>query len=72
VRVPWFGVKTKVNGFSRFGLKIGSFGFPGLGLKTGIYGLVIWASKPPRWFLDLGLKTVWATVCRLFHKTAGG
>jgi hypothetical protein len=35
----------------------GGGGFPGLGLKTGSSGLVIWSSKPPRRFLDLGLKT---------------
>jgi hypothetical protein len=28
-----------------------------LGLKTGSSSLVIWASKSPRWFLGLGLKT---------------
>jgi hypothetical protein len=32
-------------------------GFPGLGLKTGSSGLMIWASKSPRWFFGLGLKT---------------
>jgi hypothetical protein len=32
-------------------------GFSGLGLKTGSYGLVIWASKSPRRFLGLGIKT---------------
>jgi hypothetical protein len=32
-------------------------GFSGLGLKTGSFDLVIWASKSPRWFLGLGLKT---------------
>jgi hypothetical protein len=47
----------------------GGGGFPGLGLKTGNFGLVIWASKSPRWFLGLGLKTKWASVCRLRHKT---
>jgi hypothetical protein len=31
--------------------------FPGLGLKTGSSSLVIWASKLPRRFLGLGLKT---------------
>jgi hypothetical protein len=46
-------------------------GFPGLGLKTGSSGLVIWASKSPRRFLCLGLKTKWASVCRLRHKTDG-
>jgi hypothetical protein len=47
-------------------------GFPGLGLKTGNSRLVIWASKSPRWFLSLGLKTKRALVCRLRHKTDGG
>jgi hypothetical protein len=35
----------------------GSGGFPGLGLKTGSSDLINWASKSPRCFLDLGLKT---------------
>jgi hypothetical protein len=47
-------------------------GFPCLDLKTGSSGLVIWASKSPRRFLGLGLKTKWASVCRLRHKTDGG
>jgi hypothetical protein len=50
----------------------GGGGFPGFGLKTGSSGLVIWASKLPRWFLGLGLKTMWASVCRLRYKTDGG
>jgi hypothetical protein len=50
----------------------GGGGFPGLGLKTGRSGLVIWVSKSPRRFLGLGLKTKWASVCRLRHKTDGG
>jgi hypothetical protein len=50
----------------------GGVGFPGLGLKTGNFGLVIWASKSPRQFLGLSLKTKWASVCRLRHKTDGG
>jgi hypothetical protein len=50
----------------------GGGGFPSLGLKTGSSGLVIWASKSPRRFLGLGLKTKWASVCRLRHKTDGG
>jgi hypothetical protein len=50
----------------------GGGGFPGLGLKTGSFGLVIWASKSPRRFLGLGLKTKWALVCWLRHKTDGG
>jgi hypothetical protein len=32
-------------------------GFSGLGLKTDGYGLVIWASKSPRRFFGLGIKT---------------
>jgi hypothetical protein len=50
----------------------GGGGFLCLGLKTGSSGLVIYASKSPRRFLDLGLKTRWASVCRLRHKTDGG
>jgi hypothetical protein len=46
-------------------------GFFGFGLKTGSSGLVIWASKSPRRFLDLGLKINWASVYRLRHKTDG-
>jgi hypothetical protein len=41
VRVYSFGLKTKVDSFSRFDLKTGSFRFPDLGLKTGSYGLII-------------------------------
>jgi hypothetical protein len=47
-------------------------GFPGLGLKTDSSDLVIWVSKSPQWFLDLGLKSKWASVYRLCHKTDGG
>jgi hypothetical protein len=47
-------------------------GFPGLGHKIGSSGLVIWASKSPRWFLGLGLKIKRVSVCRLRHKTNGG
>jgi hypothetical protein len=50
----------------------GDGGFSGLGLKIDSSGLVIWASKSPRRFLGLGLKTKWASVCRLRHKTDGG
>jgi hypothetical protein len=50
----------------------GGGGFPGLGLKIGSYGLVICASKSPRRFLSLGLKTKWASVYRLCHKIDGG
>jgi hypothetical protein len=35
----------------------GGGGFISLGLKSGSSGLVIWASKSPRRFLGLGLKT---------------
>jgi hypothetical protein len=45
--------------------------FPGLSLKTDRSGLVIYASKSLRRFLDLGLKTKQASVCRLRHKTDG-
>jgi hypothetical protein len=79
--VSWLSLKTKVgslsvvwpqnhwDGFSWFSLKAGDFGFLGLGLKTGSYDLVIWASKSPRRFLGLCLKTKRATVCQLCHKT---
>jgi hypothetical protein len=50
----------------------GGGGFPDLDIKTGSSSLVISASKSPRRFLGLGLKTKWATVCRLRHKTDGG
>jgi hypothetical protein len=50
----------------------GGGGFLGLSLKTGSSDLVIWALKSPRLFLGLGLKTKWASVCRLRHKTNGG
>jgi hypothetical protein len=50
----------------------GGGGFPGLGLKTDSSGLMIWASKSPRWFLGLGLKTKRASVCWLHHKTDRG
>jgi hypothetical protein len=46
----------------------GGGGFPSLGLKTGDYDLVIWASKSPRRFLGLSLRTKQASVCQLRHK----
>jgi hypothetical protein len=49
----------------------GGGGFFGLGVKTDSYRLLIWVSKSPRWFHDLGLKTKHATFCRLRHKTDG-
>jgi hypothetical protein len=36
----------------------GGGGFLTLGLKTDNSDLMIWASKSPRWFLDLSLKTM--------------
>jgi hypothetical protein len=50
----------------------GGGGFPGLGPKTDSFGLVIWVSKSPRLFLNLGLKIKWASICRLHHKTDEG
>jgi hypothetical protein len=50
----------------------GGGGSSGLGLETDSPGLVIWASKSPRQFLGLGLKTKWASVCRLRNKTDRG
>jgi hypothetical protein len=50
----------------------GGGGFSDLGLKTGSSGLVIWASKSPRRFLGLGLKTKQASVYWLRHKTDEG
>jgi hypothetical protein len=44
---------------------------PGLGLKTNSFGLVIWASKSPRRFLGLDLKTKRTLVYWLRHKTNG-
>jgi hypothetical protein len=49
----------------------GGGGFSGLGLKTGSSDLVIWASKSPRRFHGLGLKTKQTSVYRLRHKTDG-
>jgi hypothetical protein len=46
--------------------------FPNLGLKTSSSGLVILASKSSRRFLGLGLKTMWALVYQLRHKTDEG
>jgi hypothetical protein len=65
-------VETRSAGFLVEPQNQGGGGFSGLVLKTGSSGLVIWASKSPRWFLGLALKTKWASVCRLCHKTDGG
>jgi hypothetical protein len=43
-----------------------------LSLKIDSSGLVIWASKSPRRFLDLGLKTKQTSVYRLYYKINGG
>jgi hypothetical protein len=50
----------------------GGGGFLGLGLKTSSSGLVISASKSPRRFFGLSLKTKQTSVYRLRHKTNGG
>jgi hypothetical protein len=50
----------------------GGGGFPSLDLKNGSSDLVIWASKSPRRFLDLDLKTKQTLICRLRRKTNGG
>jgi hypothetical protein len=50
----------------------GGVGFLGSGLKNSSSGLVIWVSKSLRRFLGLDLKTKWASVCRLRHKTDRG
>jgi hypothetical protein len=63
-----FDLKIGGNDFYQIGIKIGDFGFSSLGLKIGSYGLVIWASKLPRQFFCLDLKTKWAIVCRLHLK----
>jgi hypothetical protein len=65
-------VETRSAGFLVEPQNQGGGGFPGLDLKTGSSGLVIWASKSPRQFLGLGLKTQWTLVCQLRHKTDGG
>jgi hypothetical protein len=46
--------------------------FSGLDLKTDSSGLVIYASKSPRWFLSLDPKMMWASVCWLRHKIDRG
>jgi hypothetical protein len=50
----------------------GGGGFPGLALKTGSSSLVILVSKSPQRFFGLDLKTKWASIFRLRHKTDGG
>jgi hypothetical protein len=67
---PDLALKPMV-GFSVEHQNQGGGWFPGLDLKTGSFGFVIWASKSPRRFLGLVLKTKWASVCRLRHKFDG-
>jgi hypothetical protein len=65
-------VETRSAGFLVEPQNQGGGVFFGLGLKIGSSGLVIWDSKSPRRFLGLDLKTKWASVYRLHHKTDGG
>jgi hypothetical protein len=65
-------ISKPVMGFLVEPEKQGGGGFSDLCLKTGSFGLVIWASKSPRWFLGLGLKIMWDSICRLRHKTNEG
>jgi hypothetical protein len=51
-------VETRSAGFLVEPQNQGGGGFPDLGHKTGGSSLVIWASKSPRGFPSLGLKTV--------------
>jgi hypothetical protein len=44
-------------------------GFLGLCLKTDNIGLIIWAPKSLRQFLDLVLKIKQIMICQLHHKT---
>jgi hypothetical protein len=59
--VCWLSLKIKV-----------VEGFPVWTSKPTATGVVIWASKSPRRFLGLGLKTKQALVCQLCNKTDGG
>jgi hypothetical protein len=79
----WFGLKITQTVFSGLASKPVVTVFSGLasksvdrvfslGLKIGRYGLVIWASKSPRRFFGLRLKTKQALVCQLRHKIDGG
>jgi hypothetical protein len=72
VRVSWFGLKTKVDGFSRFGLKISGLRSLGLCLKTGSYGLMIWASNHCDGFLVLASKQSWLWFVSCAKKLMGG
>jgi hypothetical protein len=73
VAMVFLGLASKpVIGFLVEPQNQGGGGFSGLGLKTDSSGLVIWASKSPRRFFGLGLKTKQTLVCRLRHKIDGG
>jgi hypothetical protein len=67
-----FDLKTGGDGFLVEHQNQDGGGFSGLDLKTDSYGLVIWASKSLRRFLDLGLKTKQTLVYWLRYKTDGG
>jgi hypothetical protein len=64
-------VKTRSAGFLVEPQNQGGGGFLGLGHKTDSYGLVIWASKSPRRFLNLCLNTKQTSIYRLHHKIDG-
>jgi hypothetical protein len=70
-RISWFGLKTKVDDLLVVWPQNHWDEFLGLCLKIGSYDLVLLASKSPRQFLGLGLKTKRAMVCRLCHKIDG-
>jgi hypothetical protein len=62
--ISWFGPQNQGQLFvSSLALKP-LRRFLGLSLKTKVDGLVIWASKSPRRFLDLCLKIMLEEVCR--------
>jgi hypothetical protein len=70
----WFSPVWPQNWWQRFLLVLPQnrwLEFLSLGLKTDSYGMVICASKSPRRFLDLSLKTKQALVCQLHLKTDG-
>jgi hypothetical protein len=70
--VTGLALKPAATVFSSLASKLVATVSPSLGLKIGSSGLVIWASKSPRRFLGLCLKTKWVSVYRLRHKTNGG
>jgi hypothetical protein len=54
-----------------FDIKTSGTVSPGLASKPVASDFLVWASKSPRWFLGLSLKTKWDMVCRLRYKTDG-